>query len=61
MYIVNIIEVSSGKKVSPSFFTGTGEEYPKLKDGIEAAEKFIAENFENKEEYNISYRIIGCL
>ena len=61
MYTVEVIEISTNKTVFPPVFTGEGEDYLRLNDAIKAAQDFIDENFENKEDYKVSYRIIGCL
>ena len=61
MYIVEVIQISTGRSVSPAFFTGENGSHMNLKDTISHANKFIKDNFENVEDYKVSYKIVGCL
>lgn len=61
MYIVKIVTTSdSPLPDGPTFWTGSGEEHEKLIDGINAAKEWISSSY-TPEDYEIEYRVVGCL
>ena len=60
MYIVEVVNKTDSKNNGPVFFTGHDKKHKKLADGMNAARKWI-EKIEEPDNYEISYRIVGCL
>tara|TARA_A100001011_G_C14156111_1_gene776165 strand:- start:95 stop:277 length:183 start_codon:yes stop_codon:yes gene_type:complete len=60
VYLIQIINKFDKKKNGPSFFTGFGEDYVDLKAGMVAANEWI-EKTKKPDDYEISYKIVGCL
>ena len=60
MYVVSIRNKVTKRDSGPVFFTGSDTEYKAVKDGIEAAQEWINSQ-SNKEDFEVKYRIVGCL
>ena len=61
MYVIQILNKITMKTVGPTFFTGRHQEYPKLTDGMIAAQRWIKEEGLKPADHKIIPRIVGCL
>ncbi len=59
-YVVYVSNNGSQVSEFESIFTGDDDRYPTLKSGIDAAKTWISESKDRK-DYEVKYRIIGCL
>jgi len=66
MYIVRVLKKNDSPSLSrnvsglPVIFTGSGEDYKTLKEGIAAAHRWISSS-NDPESYEVNYRVVGCL
>ena len=60
MYVVYVSKKGSRAPGFESIFTGDDDRYPTLKSAIDAAKSWISES-EDRKDYEVKYRIIGCL
>ena len=60
MYVVYVSNNGSEVSEFESIFTGDDDRYPTLKSGIDAAKHWISES-EDRKDYEVKYRIVGCL
>ena len=60
MYVVSIRNKVTKKEEGPVLFTGSDTEYKSVKDGIDAAQQWI-DSQDNKGDFEVKYRIVGCL
>ena len=60
VYVVYVSREGERVPGFESIFTGDDERYPTLNSGIQAAQAWISESEERK-DYKIEYRIVGCL
>ena len=60
MYVVYVSNNGSEVLEFESIFTGEDDRYPTLSSGIDAAKSWISES-EDRKDYEVKYRIVGCL
>jgi len=65
MYIIEIVHKKTGKRLGDTIITGQGTDYPRLTDGMIAAQAWLKKQskvhlFEIG-DYAIRPRVVGCL
>ena len=61
MYIIEIKSKQNSKLPDgPTYWAGSGEDFPSLAEGLKAAKEWIGKSY-MPEDYEVKYRIVGCL
>ena len=61
VYVVEIVNRETKKRMGPTIFTGDFGEPTSLVDARAKAERWIQENTESPEDWCVVSRIVGCL
>ena len=61
MYVIEIIESQTRRRVGKPIFTGMEYGLPRLQDGYDEARKRLRELGLSEDDHTIISRIVGCL